>query len=345
MPRQKTALINITDPNGMAAHMLRYLEWMAIKNYSERTTNARRVDLHNFNTWCEERSLHRAQDITKPILERYQRHLFYYRKENGKPLSFGRQGVLMISLKGFFKWLARNNYILYNPASEIDLPKREHRLPKAILTAEEAESILNQPDITEALGIRDRAILETFYSTGIRRAELAALTVYSIDRDRGTVFVEQGKGKKDRVVPIGERAQRWVEKYLNEVRSQYSVDPSETTLFLNYKGRGIVPDSLSFMVRDYIEQAKINKTGSCHLFRHTMATVMLENGADIRFIQEMLGHARLDTTQEYTRVSITKLKEIHNATHPTAVLKRRKQSKDTVTNAVTDTPKPTDTVH
>jgi len=206
MPRQKTALINITDPNGMAAHMLRYLEWMAIKNYSERTTNARRIDLHNFNTWCEERSLHRAQDITKPILERYQRHLFYYRKENGKPLSFGRQGVLMISLKGFFKWLAKNNYILYNPASEIDLPKREHRLPKAILTAEEAESILNQPDITEALGIRDRAILETFYSTGIRRAELAALTVYSVDRDRGTVFVEQGKGKKDRVVPIGERA-------------------------------------------------------------------------------------------------------------------------------------------
>ena len=255
----------------------------------------------------------------------------------------------MISLKGFFKWLAKNNYILYNPASEIDLPKREHRLPKAILTAEEAESILSQPDITEALGIRDRAILETFYSTGIRRAELAALTVYSIDRDRGTVFVDQGKGKKDRVVPIGERAQRWVEKYLNEVRSQYSVDPSETTLFLNYKGRGIVPDSLSFMVRDYIEQAKINKTGSCHLFRHTMATVMLENGADIRFIQEMLGHAKLDTTQEYTRVSITKLKEIHNATHPTAALKRRQKSKSLEESrgidTVTDTPKPTDTVH
>jgi integrase/recombinase XerD len=128
---------------------------------------------------------------------------------------------------------------------------------------------------------------------------------------------------------------------MNEVRSQLCVDPAQTTLFLNYKGQGVVPDTLSFMVRDYIEQAKINKAGSCHLFRHTMATVMLENGADIRYIQEMLGHARLDTTQGYTRVSITKLKEIHNATHPTAALKRRKQSKDTVT----DTPKSTDTVH
>jgi len=342
MPRKKTALINITDPNGMAAHMLRYLEWMAITNYSDKTINARRIDLHFFNVWSEDRQLNRAQDITKPILERYQRHLFYYRKDNGQPLSFGRQSVLMISLKGFFKWLAKNNFILYNPASEIDLPRRERRLPKAILTADEAETVISQADIREPLGVRDRAIMEVFYSTGIRRAELASLSIYDIDHERETLFVNQGKGKKDRVVPIGERALRWVKKYVDEVRGQLCADLSETTLFLNYKGQAIVPDTLSFMVRDYIEQAQINKTGSCHLFRHTMATVMLENGADIRFIQEMLGHAKLDTTQEYTRVSIIKLKQIHNATHPAARLKNKTENPDSeMLGEIT----PPDTVH
>ncbi len=290
------------------------------------------------------RQLHRAQDITKPILERYQRHLFYYRKTNGQPLSFGRQSILMTSLKGFFKWLAKNNYILYNPASEIELPRKERRLPKSILTADEAETILGQANIREPLGIRDRAIMEVFYSTGIRRAELASLSIYDIDHARETLFINQGKGKKDRVVPIGERALRWIQKYTNQVRGKLNVDPAQTTLFLNYKGQPIVVDSLSFMVRDYIEQAQINKSGSCHLFRHTMATVMLENGADIRFIQEMLGHAKLDTTQGYTRVSITKLKQIHNATHPAASLKPRDQRNPTDDNTAQPV-EPSDTVH
>jgi len=322
MAGKKTVFIDAYAPNSLAAWMLRYLEWMAVTNYSPSTVESRRADLHLFNEWCKTRSLGTPQEITKPILERFQRHLYHYRKANGKPLGFHRQAVLLQGLKGFFKWLAQNNHILYNPASELVLPKVPKQLPKDILTTEEVETVLNQPDLTSPFGVRDRAMMEVLYSTGIRRSELVNLTIYNLDESRGTLFIRQGKGKKDRIVPIGERALAWVRKYLDEVRDELLVDPNVPTLFITYQGEGFHPNKLTAIIRKYIEQADIGKTGSCHLFRHTMATQMLENGADVRFIQEMLGHACLDTTQRYTHVSIRKLKEIHGATHPAATLKK-----------------------
>jgi len=219
--------------------------------------------------------------------------------------------------------LAQKNHILYNPASELILPKVPKQLPKDVLTPDEMETVLNQPDITSLFGLRDRAIMETLYSTGIRRLELVNLTIFNVDQTRGTLFVQQGKGNKDRFVPIGERALAWINKYLEEVRGELLVDPNVTTLFITYLGEGFHPNKLTAVIRNYIKQADIGKSGSCHLFRHTMATQMLDNGADVRFIQELLGHACLDTTQRYTHVSINKLKEIHTATHPGANLNRR----------------------
>ena len=304
----------------MQAWINRYLEWMALTNYSELSVKKRRYDLSLLHRWCEERDLEQPQDITKPILENYQRHLFYYRKTNGEPLSFSCQAGRLTSVKGFFKWLTKHNYILYNPASEIELPKKAHRLPKAILNTEEIELLIAQPDLSDCFGLRDRAILEVFYSTGIRRMELASLSIYDLDRSRGTLLVH-GKGQKDRVVPIGERALSWVKRYLDDVRPMLVIHLDEATLFLTYQGKPIVPDGLSHLVRQYIKQSGLTQPGSCHLFRHSMATQMLENGADIRFIQEMLGHANLETTQIYTQVSIGKLKAIHSATHPGANIK------------------------
>ena len=189
-------------------------------------------------------------------------------------------------------------------------------MPKHILTASDAETILNQPDTNTITGIRDRAIMEVLYSTGMRRMELVNLKTTDIDIDRGTILIRHGKGDKDRMIPIGERAIQWIEKYLNECRPELAIGMSENILFLNTYGEEIGLTWLSRIVRNYIDKANINKTGSCHLFRHTMATLMLENGADIRYIQAMLGHAKLDTTQIYTQVSIQKLKDIHTATHP-----------------------------
>ena len=271
----------------------------------------------------------RPVEVTKPILERYQRFLFYRRKRDGKPLTFGAQLGKLVPIRTFFKWLARENIILHNPAGELELPRREQRLPKHVLTSREAENVLAQPDPTTVLGLRDRALLETLYSTGARRLELANLKMFDLDVERKTLSIRQGKGRKDRTVPIGERAVAWVQKYLVEARPQLVVAPDEGFLFIGQFGNGMCSRHITAITRRYVMAAKLGKTGACHLFRHTMATLMLENGADIRFIQQMLGHADLHTTEIYTRVSIKKLQEIHAATHPAArLLPRRKRNGD-----------------
>jgi integrase/recombinase XerD len=314
---------DINDPDSLYNAMRRFLQWQAEKNYSPKTIENREVYLRYFIQWCDDRGLGQPQEITKPIIERYQRYLFLYRKKDGEPLSTRSQHVRVVPIRAWFKWLARQNHILYNPASDIEMPRLERRLPKHILTVDESEAIFNQPDTTKPTGIRDRAILETLYSTGIRRMELINLKLFDIDNDRGTVMVRQGKGRKDRMIPIGERALKWIEKYQSDVRPELSTPNDEGVLFLTHLSDAFTPNRLTQMVRDYIDAADIGKRGSCHLFRHTMATLMLENGADVRFIQAMLGHVSLETTQIYTQVSIRKLKEIHTATHP-AKLERTK---------------------
>jgi integrase/recombinase XerD len=199
------------------------------------------------------------------------------------------------------------------------------------------------------LGLRDRAILETLFSTGIRRGELTRLKLYDLDGEGGTLTIRHGKGNKDRVVPIGERATAWIEKYITELRpklvearhkrnhnldsandndnanTNYDDTGDTDALFLTGWGRAFLICSIGNLVTGYVKKAKIGKIGSCHLFRHTMATLMLEGGADIRYIQEMLGHVNLETTQIYTRVSIKQLKEVHKKTHPAALLKRKEK--------------------
>ena len=293
-----------------------FIEWMTIKNYSKQSIRNRRMYLAYFINWCGERGLLFPPDITKPIIERYQRHLFYYRKKDGRPLSAKSQYARMLSIQLFFRWLARRNYILYNPASDIDMPKIGVSLPKDVLTAREADQILDQPDVTDPFGIRDRAILETLYSTGMRRMELASLTVYAVDLDGGTVMIREGKGRRDRLIPIGQQALQWIEKYIFDVRPDFVVPPDQGILFLNVYGNPLAPDTISRLVTGYIKAADIGKKGSCHLFRHTVATLMLQNGADIRIIQQLLGHASLETTQLYTHLSINHLIDVHTRTHP-----------------------------
>jgi integrase/recombinase XerD len=333
MPRRGERMLKTfpgdpSDPYGLTAWMLRFLESMRVKQYTDRTVGYRESSLGYFITWCHERSLTRPGDITRPILQRYQRYLFHYRKENGKPLTASCQHGRLVAIRMYFKWLTRENVLLSNPASELELPKRPQGLPRSVLNPSEAEAVLALPDITEPLGIRDRALLETVYSTGLRRTELVNLALFDLDWETGTVMVREGKGKKDRVVPIGERALAWCEKYLREVRPELVVPPDTGALFLTRNGEPAGGHYLSQIVRGYVDAADLGKTGSCHLFRHTMATAMLEGGADVRFIQEMLGHADLSTTQIYTRVSIRKLKEIHAATHPSARLYRKSDEEE-----------------
>jgi len=302
--------------NGITAYLVRFIDWSAAMGLSDATVEIRRRMLSRFIAWCDERDLEQPQDITRPILERYRRYLYHYRKANGQPLSFATQQQRLVPIKAFFKWLAKENYILYNPASELELPKVHRRLPKQLLSHAEVERILNQTLLHGKLGIRDRAIIETLYSTGIRRAELANLKLYDVDTQNGSLMVREGKGKKDRMVPLGKRAGRWIERYSEDIRPSLIVEPDTGFLFLHEFGEPFKKNRLTDLVKKHIQAAGINKPGACHIFRHTMATLMLDNGADIRFIQAILGHSDLSTTQIYTQVSIAKLKEIHALTHP-----------------------------
>jgi integrase/recombinase XerD len=302
---------------GTIAHLAScYLENLAVKNLSERTITSRAQTLKIFLHWTQDRELNAPSAITKPILESYQRHLFRHRKTNGKPLSIGSQRNQLCALRGLFTWLTRQNHLAANPASDLEMPRPEKRLPSEALGIEQVRQLLAIPDTTDLLGLRDRAMLELFYSTGIRRLELTQLEVTDLNPERQTLRVRQGKGGKDRVVPVGNRALKWLERYLEEVRPRLVFHASERHLFLTSYGGPFAANVLSRMVSKWLKQTDIGRPGSCHLLRHSCATHLLEGGADIRYIQQLLGHENLETTAIYTQVSIEKLKAVHALCHP-----------------------------
>lgn len=206
----------------------------------------------------------------------------------------------------------------HKPAADLDLPRKPHQqLPKG-LNRQELAAVLNVPDIRDPLGIRDRAILETLYATAARRSELVNLDLSDLDAEGGTVHIRKGKGGKIRLVPVARNALQWLGRYLDETRPRLVLDNTEQALFLSGYGERMSADYLGNWVAKTVKAADMGKTGSCHLMRHSCATHMLENGADIRLIQQLLGHVRLDTTSIYTEVAITHLKEVYNRTHPAA---------------------------
>jgi integrase/recombinase XerD len=294
-----------------------FLQTMRMRNCSERTIQAWTYILNRFVSWCNERSITCMSEITPDHVAAYRRSLFHYRNpKTGKPLTFDTQAHYLTPIRRWFGWMKVQSFIEVDPTKDIELPKSEDRLPTSILTADQVETLLNVPDVSTSLGLRDRAILETFYSSGIRCGELIALDVYDISFERGILTVRCGKNKKDRVVPIGERALSWIEKWTNDIRPDLLTESSDQTLFVSKNGKRMHPNALSKLVREYLVSIGITQRGACHLLRHTAATLMMENGADLRSLQQFLGHARLNTTQIYTHVSIQRLQEVHRKTHP-----------------------------
>jgi integrase/recombinase XerD len=295
-----------------------YLESLASRNYSPGTLEGRRDALKAFFAWAAERDLSRAAQITRPILEGYQRWLWKYTKANGQHLGWSTQRNRLGILKDFFRWITRQNVILHNPASELELPRMEKRLPQDVLTQSEVERLMAVPNVDDPLGVRDRAMLELFYTCGLRRTELCRLELPDLNVERATLHIRQGKGKKDRMVPVGQRALQWLERYLKEARPRLCLDTRTQAFFLTAYGDAFNPDVVSRMVSGWLKAAGLKRKGCCHVLRHTCATLMLENGADIRFIQQLLGHEKLDTTAIYTEVSIKQLQEVHARCHPGA---------------------------
>lgn len=325
MPRKgskKRTLGTEGVPDGFHFWVTKYLSWLRERDFSQRTLQNAESGLGLFIEWAEMRELLRPVDITRREMEVYQRHLFHLRQRNEKPLSFRTQRVRISLVSTFFRWMVKRELLVGNPAADLDLPKKPRHLIKEVLSEEEAEMILAEPDISTAVGLRDRAILELIYSTGARRMEACGLAVSDIDAQLFTLRIRHGKGNKERYVPVGKRALFWVSLYASRVRPQLARGNDCPHLFLSADGTSLNPDSFGQRVRRYVQDSGVGKSGGCHLFRHTMATLMLEGGADVRHIQEMLGHESLESTQIYTRVSLRHLREVHERTHPAANLDR-----------------------
>jgi integrase/recombinase XerD len=312
----------VPPPDGsLAAHAAAYLDHLAARALSPATVEFYRWSMRGFVAWAESQQLGSPAAFARAEITAYQLHLHRHRcPRTGEPLvvntQLGRLGVV----RRFFAWLCRNHIIPANPAADLDLPRKQtQRLPKA-LDQEEIDRVFSLPNPADALGLRDRAILELLYATGIRRTELTRLDRSDYDSSAHTLLVRQGKGGKSRLLPVGGRAAFWLDRYLAESRPLFANLPNQTALFLSGYGTPITPAYLGTWVAGLLQRAGIDKPGAVHLFRHSCATAMHLGGADIRHVQEMLGHARLETTQIYTHLNIRELAAIHARTHPHGTL-------------------------
>lgn len=278
---------------------LRYLE--IEKNYSLHTLSNYKRDLFEFSQFLEDIPFDKVDYL------RVRKFLVYLKEKNLKHRSIYRK---ISCLRSFFKFLCREGYLKNNPLTLVSAPKLEKKLP-LFLTEDEVRKLIEAPPLDSEMGLRDRAILETFYSTGMRVSELAGLNIEDIDFIGGVVKV-RGKGKKERLLPIGDMALRAIKDYLDKRKRK------ESALFLNKNGKRITTRGIRDIVAKYVSATSIKTGVSPHTLRHSFATHLLNRGADLRSVQELLGHSNISTTQVYTHLTTERLKSIYQKAHPRA---------------------------
>lgn len=312
-----TPLTPASAAQAIGAHTIAFTAHLEARAYSVSSIDMHRWALNQFAEWSACRALDTPSSFTRADLEAYQMFLHRYLSLRGrKPLAINTQLARLGCIRRFFAWLCRSGQIPANPAADLDLPRKQPRmLPKA-LSQSEIQRLFAMPDTTSPFGLRDRALLELFYATGIRRTEMTRLDIGDYEPASRTLTVRKGKGGKSRMLPVGERAAGWLDEFLLNTRPQFDHLPNETALFLSGYGTRITPAYLGNWVKKLMIRCGIEKPGSCHLFRHSCATDMHRGGADIRYVQEMLGHECMETTQIYTHVHIEALREVHTRCHP-----------------------------
>jgi len=293
-----------------------YLQALKVRNLSERTVSGRRFMLEKFFIFLASRGITHIDGITKEVIADYQTELYHAVNLRGRPNCVSYQNGGLSAVKGFTRFLKERDYIVADPARDIPYAKLPKRLPRGILTPSEARKIINTPDTKCAIGYRDHTIMEVLYTTGIRKEELNNLMTADVDYHDGFLRINGGKGKKDRIVPLGKIACRYLENYIKSVRPELIRDPYNNHLFLSARGNRLSKGMVWELVKKYAKKAKLKKTVSPHTFRHSCATAMLRNRADIRAVQELLGHESLESTQVYTHITINDLKETHSRCHP-----------------------------
>ncbi len=273
----------------------RYLTWMLGTRYAEATIKGTSNDVEFLYRFLAMRGVERIADVTPEVLDGYSLWLRErpHAYHDGKLIGTHAIYYRLNAAKVYFRWLAQNMIVLADPAEDLELPRVHRSLPQTILTQEEVRRLLDAPDLRSPVGYRDKALLEVVYATGIRSGELFRLKVADFDPKTRTLFVHQGKGGKDRIIPLPTTAAGYLAEYIGKVRPRFGArmrGGDDGTLFINYTGGKLKRDRMAELFRRHTKPARIDKNVTCMVLRHSIATHLLENGMGIRYIQEFLGH-------------------------------------------------------
>lgn len=297
--------------------LFQFIEQMKVRNYSSSTIRGYSREVRKFLEYLRENNVTDIKRITRDFLKTWQAMLMEYKARGDKGYTPATVALKIRSIKRFFEHLEQSSHILVNPAEYIKEPKKEYRLPRVVLTEDEARNILDQPNLSTMTGIRDRTLLEVLYGTGIRLEEVTNLTIYDCDLQGGLLRVNKGKFAKDRVVPLGRHAVRFLKEYITHVRPRHTrKNRNIKNLFVSGMGNPLSRKIISIIICGHVKQAGIGKKVTAHTFRHTFATQLVKNGAEITAVQKMLGHSCLSVTHIYTRVAGVDVKKTHKERHP-----------------------------
>jgi integrase/recombinase XerD len=301
--------------------LLAFLEELRRRHYSTALLDQARHVLPRFLSHLREKRLRELRGVREEHVDAYARHLAHRKSKHGRPLAVATQLVHLTMARRFFRFLFRRRWILQDPTKDLMLPRHDS-LPRTILSLSQARQLMSAPHRYHGrwwwphVEKRDHAILELLYGAGIRKGECVRLDVADADLLQGQILVRNGKGKKDRVVPIPLRAAQALDAYLRDARPAFVKDRRVSALFTSWMGRRLKPVTLTAMLKRRAKAARLPVSLSPHVLRHTCATHLLKGGADVRHVQEILGHAHLDSTMRYTRVAIADLHKVIERSHP-----------------------------
>jgi integrase/recombinase XerD len=301
----------------------RFCQHLEILNYSPRTIQGQKSFLLMLHTFLDAAKCADVQTVTSGLLLDFQRDIFYEPSARGTARSISSQNHAIIAVKNFFRFLKNEGYLAHDPAEPLRCAREPHMLPRNILTPQEALKIIEAPDTGSLLGYRDRTILEVLYATGIRKSEVMNLTVADVNFEEELLRINGGKGAKDRVVPLTSVACSYLENYIKAIRPDLLGNNQSQALFISFRGRPISRNALGDLATKYGKKAGIKKHMTCHLWRHSCATHLVKNKANLRHVQEILGHRSLSTTERYLHLTISDIKEAHRKFHPREITAKK----------------------
>ena len=302
--------------NELALWQGRFRDHLQLRGYAERTVEMYTDELRLLFGFLEGLGLTQLGQVGRPQLEDYRSHLCFEARTRGRALTRSTQARRLAAVKAFFQFLARDHYAPANPAAALELPRHPKGLPRTLLSEAEVTALLEVACLTTPLGLRNRALVEVLYGTGLRNSEVCSLTLPELDLARQEIRLRQGKGGKGRIVPLGDQALAWLRRYLQEARPELVFDPRERHLFLTLQGGPLNRHTLREIVRSLAEQAELGKPVTPHTLRHACATHMLGRGAGLRHLQRLLGHESVSTTQRYAHLDVSDLRSVLLRCHP-----------------------------